>query len=494
MKLDYKKTILIGLAFLTIQLFWGFYEAVVSKMLVDSFGLNPFWSNFVMTFDNLFGLFLLPFFGMLSDKHKGKQGKRTPFITIGISVAAVFIIGVAIFDFYQQSAVTSAGILGILGDNASGYYFNSANSDLISQITAFATERNLDFTLLNDQVLFATKLDASFVRYNLVFANVTSISPFYLIAYIVMLFFVLISMSFYRTPAVSLMPDITPKPFRSVANAIVNLMGVIGYIAATLIITFFTKEFSSYVQSFVVLSLTLVGILILFRFLVKEVLWVKQMHEFSLEHHLETQEDIDNLSSSKEEKMNPKYRLSFMLIMVSVFLWFFSFNAITTKFTDYASNVLELSNYVLPVTVANVAALIGFLPLAKLADNIGRKKTVLLGITMLALGTLVGSFLTASNAWIVYIIMPIAGLGFAAINVNSYPMIVEMSSGSNIGKYTGYYYTSSMAAQIFTPLLSGALMTLLGLRVLFPYATFFALASFVTMFFVQYGDAAKTKI
>jgi maltose/moltooligosaccharide transporter len=106
---------------------------------------------------------------------------------------------------------------------------------------------------------------------------------------------------------------------------------------------------------------------------------------------------------------------------------------------------------------------------------------------------LVGSFLTKDTAWIVYLIMPVAGLGFAAINVNSYPMIVEMSSGSNIGKYTGYYYTASMAAQIFTPLLSGALMTAFGLRLLFPYATFFALASFITMYFVRHGEASNLK-
>ena len=493
MKLNYQRTVLIGLAFLSIQLFWGFYEAIVSKMLVDSFGLNPFWSNFVMTFDNLFGLFLLPFFGMLSDRHPGKKGKRTPFITIGITVAAIFIVGVAVFDFYQQSAVVSAGILAIEEIASTGFYFNGPNQTLIDQIIAYATERNIGFSLIGDQVVFATKLDASFVRYNIVFTNVTSISPFYLIAYIATLFVVLLSMSFYRTPAVSLMPDVTPKPFRSVANAIVNLMGVVGYIAATLIITFFTKEFTSYVQSFIVLSLTLIAILLIFRFLVKEVLWVKQMHEVSLVNNIETQEDIDNINSNKIEKMNPKYHLSFALILASVFLWFFSFNAITTKFTDYASNVLELAEYVLPVTVANIAALIGFLPLAKLADMIGRKKTVLIGIVMLSFGTLVGSFIDASNAWIVYLIMPIAGLGFAAINVNSYPMIVEMSSGNNIGKYTGYYYTASMAAQIFTPLLSGALMTGFGLRILFPYATFFAVASFFTMFFVQYGDALKTK-
>jgi maltose/moltooligosaccharide transporter len=489
MKLNYQRTILIGLAFLSIQLFWGFYEAVISKMLVDSFGLNPFWSNFVMTFDNLIGLLLLPYFGSLSDRTKSKYGKRTPFITIGLTVAAFFVVGVALVDFYQQSAVVDVGILEIFQEGNN--YFFQTNATLIERIQAIAQANNRVFTVVGDSVMFTSKLDASFVRYTLIFESVTSVDPTFLILYIGILFVSLISMAFYRTPAVSLMPDITPKPFRSTANAVINLMGVLGYIVATLIITFLTREFTSYILSFVTLSLVMFGILLLFRFIVKEVAWVKDMHAYSLKHNLETAEEIENLKSSTSEKLLPKYRLSFALIMASVFLWFFSFNAVTTKFTDYASNVLELTNYVLPVTVANVAALIGFLPLAKLADVIGRKKTVLMGILMLSLGTLVGSFLTKESSWIIFLIMPVAGLGFAAINVNSYPMIVEMSSGSSIGKYTGYYYTASMAAQIFTPLASGALMTWLGLRVLFPYATFFALASFVTMYFVQYGDAPK---
>ena len=491
MKLNYQRTILIGLAFLSIQMFWGFYEAIISKMLVDSFGLNPFWSNFVMTFDNLLGLFLLPFFGALSDRSTSKQGKRTPFITIGILIAAIFIVGVAVVDFYQQSAVVDAGILEIV-QTGNQYSFAIAQ-ELKDQIILVATNNQRAYTVVGDVVYFSTKLDASFVRYTLVFEQVTLISPLYLILYILTLFIALISMSFYRTPAVSLMPDITPKPFRSVGNAIINLMGVIGYIVATLIINGATQEFTPYIRAFVMLSLTLVGILVLFRFFVKEVAWVKDMHRISIEKGYETASEEQDRKDNVVTPLKKEYRLSFWLIMISVFLWFFSFNAVTTKFTDYASNVLELTNYVLPVTVANVAALIGFLPLAALANKIGRRKTVLLGILMLSSGTLVGSFLTVSTAWIVYLIMPIAGLGFAAINVNSYPMIVEMSSGGNIGKYTGYYYTASMAAQIFTPLLSGALMTVFGLGLLFPYATFFALASFGTMYFVRHGEASKLK-
>ncbi len=491
MKLNYQRTILIGLAFLSVQMFWGFYEAIISKMLVDSFGLNPFWSNFVMTFDNLLGLFLLPFFGTLSDRSTSKLGKRTPFITIGIIVAAIFIVGVAVVDFYQQSAVVGAGILEIT-QTGNQYSFAIAQ-ELKDPIMLIANANERAFTVIGDVVYFTSKLDASFVRYTLVFEQVTTISPLYLILYIATLFIALISMSYYRTPAVSLMPDITPKPFRSVANAIINLMGVLGYIVATLIINAATEEFTPYVRAFIMLSLSLVAMLVLFRFFVKEVAWVKDMHRISIEKGYETEAEEQDRKDNVVTPLKKEYRLSFWLIMTSVFLWFFSFNAVTTKFTDYASNVLELTNYVLPVTVANVAALIGFLPLAALANKIGRRKTVLLGILMLASGTLAGSFLTVSTAWIVYLIMPIAGLGFAAINVNSYPMIVEMSSGSNIGKYTGYYYTASMAAQIFTPLLSGALMTTFGLGLLFPYATFFALASFGTMYFVRHGEASKLK-
>ena len=491
MKLNYQRTILIGLAFLSVQMFWGFYEAIISKMLVDSFGLNPFWSNFVMTFDNLLGLFLLPFFGTLSDRSTSKLGKRTPFITIGIIVAAIFIVGVAVVDFYQQSAVVGAGILEIT--QTDNQYSFAIAQELKDQIMLIANANERAFTVIGDVVYFTSKLDASFVRYTLVFEQVTTISPLYLILYIATLFIALISMSYYRTPAVSLMPDITPKPFRSVANAIINLMGVLGYIVATLIINAATEEFTPYVRAFIMLSLSLVAMLVLFRFFVKEVAWVKDMHRISIEKGYETEAEEQDRKDNVVTPLKKEYRLSFWLIMTSVFLWFFSFNAVTTKFTDYASNVLELTNYVLPVTVANVAALIGFLPLAALANKIGRRKTVLLGILMLASGTLAGSFLTVSTAWIVYLIMPIAGLGFAAINVNSYPMIVEMSSGSNIGKYTGYYYTASMAAQIFTPLLSGALMTTFGLGLLFPYATFFALASFGTMYFVRHGEASKLK-
>lgn len=124
-----------------------------------------------------------------------------------------------------------------------------------------------------------------------------------------------------------------------------------------------------------------------------------------------------------------------------------------------------------------------------MATKIGRRKTILIGITILSVCFGSVFFLNESISSLMYVIFAFTGIGWATINVNSYPMVVELSKGSNVGKYTGYYYTFSMAAQILTPILSGILMDELGRKVLFPYATLFVAAAFVTMFFVRHGDA-----
>ena len=124
----------------------------------------------------------------------------------------------------------------------------------------------------------------------------------------------------------------------------------------------------------------------------------------------------------------------------------------------------------------------------------GRKKTVLLGIVLMTVCYAIAIFLTSATP-IIYVLFSIVGIGWAAINVNSYPMVVEMSSGGDVGKYTGFYYTFSMAAQITTPLLSGLLIDVLpiGYRSLFPYAVLFSVLSFITMSLVRHGDSKDKK-
>jgi maltose/moltooligosaccharide transporter len=471
LKLDYRKTLLVGLAFLSIQMFWGFYEAVIAKMLIDSFGLSNLWSGVVMTLDNLLALFLLPLFGIWSDQTRSKFGKRTPFITVGIVVVSFLIIGVAVADFYQQMAITDIGIGPILP----------------IEVNNLITSYQFDFQGVPQ--VYLTKELATYARMEIVWSLVTEAHPWFLISFIVILLFALLAMSLYRTPAVSLMPDVTPKTLRSEANALINLMGAVGGIVAIVLIQYLAIEFQPYVFAFGVLSLMMLIVLALYLLFVKEVKWVKDNEQLSIKLGLETNASIEQAKQGSQP-LKPEVMRSFIFILASVFLWFFGFNAVTSKFSVYASSVLELENFALPLLVANLSALIGFVPLAYASNVYGRKNTILAGILLLAVGMFGAIFLGPQSAWLVYPVMVSAGIGFAAINVNSYPMVVDLASGNNIGKFTGYYYTASMAAQILTPIVSGALMDILPLRlqVLFPYAFVFTVLSFVTMLFVKHGD------
>ena len=169
-------------------------------------------------------------------------------------------------------------------------------------------------------------------------------------------------------------------------------------------------------------------------------------------------------------------------------LWFFGYNAVTSKYSVYASNILH-KDYNLTLMLAQAAAIVAYLPVGIVASRIGRKKTILGGVVMLAIAFGVAAFLNSeSPTMLMNAMFCLAGIGWATINVNSFPMVVEMCSGSDVGRYTGFYYTASMAAQTITPYLSGLLMDNTGLTALFPYATVFTALAFVTMLFVRHGD------
>jgi len=193
----------------------------------------------------------------------------------------------------------------------------------------------------------------------------------------------------------------------------------------------------------------------------------------------------------KGGKMDKAVFTSLVLILASVFLWFMAYNAVTTAFSRYCVNVWQVdlsvsSSFLLTATVAAIAA---FVPLGFISGKLGRKKTVLLGIALMTVCYAIAIFIRQQTPFM-YLIFGLVGVGWAAINVNSFPMVVEMSTGSDVGKYTGFYYTFSMAAQITTPLLSGLLIDKLGFgySVLFPYAVLFSALSFITMSLVKHGD------
>ena len=173
-------------------------------------------------------------------------------------------------------------------------------------------------------------------------------------------------------------------------------------------------------------------------------------------------------------------------------MWYTAYNAVTTSFSRYCENIWlvdvgKSSGY---LTVATVAAIAAFVPLGFLSSKVGRKKAVLLGIALMTVCYTIAIFISKETP-LMYLIFALVGIGWASINVNSFPMVVEMCIGSHVGRYTGYYYMFSMAAQIFTPLFSGLLIDKLsmGYKVLFPYAVLFSVASFITMCFVRHGDS-----
>ena len=305
------------------------------------------------------------------------------------------------------------------------------------------------------------------------------------------LLFVLIAMATYRTPAVSLMPDVTVKPLRSKANAIINLMGSAGGILALGYMALLAVDYKSYLVVFIVLSVLMIVALGVFLLTVNEKKLVAQMHQEAIECGIETFEEVSEETSTKKEKMPKDVRKSFLLILTSIVFWFMAYNAATSKFSVYATSVLDFKNYSMPLMVAQGAAIISYLPIGMLSSKLGRKKTILIGIIELFSAFLLGAFATDNSAFLLYGIMALAGIGWATINVNSYPMVVEMAKGSDVGKYTGIYYTASMSAQIITPIFSGFLMDTINMRVLFPYSAIFCALAFTTMLFVRHGDAKQ---
>ena len=323
--------------------------------------------------------------------------------------------------------------------------------------------------------------------------------------FIAVLLAVLLSMATYRSPAVALMPDVTVKPHRSKANAIINLMGTAGGILVLGLGIIFSKtnKTGHYFPYFLaVAGLMLIG-LIVFILTVKEKQWANQMlSDTKLYYHEEEKVDIkeekDELNDKKSvsnanNKLSKSQFLSLILILASVALWFMGYNAITSKYSVYAETVLDKS-YDLTLIIAQIAAIISYIPVGIIASKFGRKRTILIGVALLALSFGTASFIKSSSPdFIIYLLFSLAGIAWATINVNSFPMVVELSKFGDIGKYTGFYYTASMSAQIFTPIFSGFLVDNLGWWVFFPYAALCVALAFITMFFVKHGDSRPEK-
>lgn len=423
LKLNYKRTALIGFAFFGILLLWQVYDSWCPTFLTDIFArkmygissaelkagdpdkiLNVQWLvGIIMACDNLAALVLLPIFGRLSDRTVSPIGKRMPFILIGTFVSAVAFPFIPVF-FHNNNVIAMVGTMAV----------------------------------------------------------------------------VLIFMMMYRNPAVALMPDITPKPLRAKANGIINIMGYLGGAFATVLgIVCVLSDYINASDSarnlwtieipFLVASvLMVVSALVLF-FTIKE----NEIEE-EIRDELEEGERLAAIETPIEDDkpMSPANRKMLIAILAAEFLWFMSDNALGTylgNYVIYYLNSVSSATMILTI-IGGLASVIGFATAGGIAEKIGRKWTISAGLGITIIGLIVMCFAAPTGKEVgangefafpvlLYVVGAIRGFGMALVHNCSFPMVVELSSSKTIGKFTGYYYTASMSAQTVTPVLLGLIFT-----------------------------------
>lgn len=414
MKLNYKRTLLVGFAFLSISTFWQMYDSIIPLILQNTFQIGEAATGRVMAIDNILALFMLPLFGHLSDNTHTRLGKRTPYIILGTIAAVCFMLMLPIFD-------RSKNLLG--------------------------------FALCLGVTLFA--------------------------------------MATYRAPAVSLMPDVTPKPLRSKGNAIINLMGAVGAVISLALIKFLVPKEGKpdYFPIFAIVAGIMVTAVVVLVLTIRENALVNEMEETG---GYESTEAELNEELSKGKKMPKDILKSLIFMLLCIGFFFVGYNAVTTFFSLFMTNHLgtkggDFASYLMVATISSVVA---YIPSGAIATKLGRKKAIMLGLGVMALCFLSMSFVKTAGMFMIPFFV-IIGFGYACVIVNTFPIIWEMSKGSDIGKYTGFYYTASMTAQIVTPTVAGFLIEKVfkSYVVLFPYALCAMIISFLMLLNVKHGDS-----
>lgn len=458
LKLNGKRTALIGFAFFGILLLWQVYDSWCPTFLTDIFArrmyglssaglkasdpskiLNVQWIvGIIMACDNLAALILLPLFGSLSDKTHSSIGKRMPYILTGTFVAAVAFPFIPLF-FHKNNI---AGM-------------------------------------------------------------------------VVMMAIVLMFMMMYRNPAVALMPDITPKPLRAKANGIINIMGYLGGAFATVLGIFL--KLSDYINSgdearnvwtieipFIVASILMVISAMVLFFTIKENKLAEELKDEMEEGErlaaVETPIDDDKPMSAANKRM-------LLAILGAEFLWFMADNAIGTYIGNYVIYYLNSSSSktMILTILGGVASVAGFATAGAIADKIGRKWTISSGLAVTIAAYIVMCFARPTEVVVgangefsfptlLFVVWAIKGYGMALVHNCSFPMVVELCSSKKIGKFTGYYYSASMSAQTITPILLGLVFNVTGKWNVLPiYAGILVILSF-TLFTVLVKNIKAQKV
>ena len=458
LKLNVRRTALIGFAFFGILLLWQVYDSWCPTFLTDIFArnfynmtsaelkasdpekiLNVQWIvGIIMACDNLAALILLPIFGNLSDKTHTSIGKRMPYILIGTFVAAVAFPFIPLFFHYNN-----------------------------------------------------------------------------VVGMVVMMAIVLIFMMMYRNPAVALMPDITPKPLRAKANGIINIMGYFGGAFATVMGMLFVL--SKYINSpaaersiwvielpFLIASvLMVISALVLFKTIRENELAEQLKGEMALGEELAAvAAPIDD-----DKPMSKANRNMLLAILAAEFLWFMSDNALGTYIGNFVIYFLESSSKYTStmIIVGGLASVLGFAIAGYIADKVGRKWTISSGLAITFVGLILMCFVRPLGKaepgaelpfpTLLYAVWALKGFGMALVHNCSFPMVVELCSAKKIGRFTGFYYAASMSAQTVTPVLLGLVLKAAGAwRALPIYATVLTLLSFtVFTLLVKNIKAGKLK-
>lgn len=537
LKLDYKKTIKVGFAFAIIQCFWVVYDYVIPLLIDNAFGLSNAMRGLIMGLDNLLALFMLPLFGKISDSCKSKYGRRTPFIVLGTLAAIVLMIFIPVTTasqlkeanvirndletrFIEDAAFRQEKLTEFYDDAESGenkYISKIVFDELSGKISK---EEFVNLTTDDEAGYFNRFAKDGMNRYinDQVYNQVTKQHSVRLVFFILILFLVLVAMGTYRSPAVALMPDVTPKPLRSQANAIINLAGGVGGAIATItyMVGFLINE-NGYVGIYIANALSMGILLLCFIKLVNEPKMVDECRRICEEYGITDEDDEavdlkeqeaedgvtadkaadETVLSAEKQKLKKSKTISFLLILASIFMWFMGYNAVSSNLSIYIVNVLGCTPFIGTVVSAASMAVsaVAFIPVGMLAVKIGRKKSIMLGL-LFATVSFVCVFLFIKPQWGISVkaimfalFYLIAGFGLIVVNVNTFPMVVELSAAKDVGKYTGYYYMATMSAQAITPYIGGLFMDHLSNRSLFAYSAVCVIISIVLMALVKHGDS-----
>ena len=416
-KLDNRTIALASLPFMGMISFWQVYDGIVPKMLTGTFGLSNSLTGAIMAIDNVFGLFLLPLFGILSDRCASKLGRRTPFILLGSGIATLSVPLIAIAN--------NAGSLPLL---------------------------------------------------------------------ICAILITLLAICVYRTMTAAIVADITPHPLRTKADSVQKIVGYAdtGVMLVAISVMVPNVERPDYLPPFLLQAAFVLVSAVVYDLLVKEPALVQKMHQKSLEMGIredEVEKDDSPEAGGKERVADRSMRLSIVMLLAATFFYYMSYNAMTTNISRYADIFYGMAggSYAIINIVTIVGALASYVPLANLSLKVGRKKVALASSVVMVSCPLV-LWLVPGFSPVLYLVFLLMGVSLGGVDMCVYTMILECCSSNSVGRYSGYYYTVSMAAQVITPILSGVVMDV-NPAMLFAYITGMGVLMGLSVAGAKHGDA-----